>query len=104
MLLVAVWDREEAIVSRGLHEFLYGPDVVCDSRFHRRRDTQGLMNTAEIEKGHVEIHGGCQMLNCFAESETQTSKAAQVCSLAQVGAFHMRRANPRFVRVSADND
>src|SRR4029077_7932112 len=33
-----------------------------------------------------------------------TSKAAQMCPYAQVGAFDMRRANSRFVRVSAHND
>src|SRR5437667_2905450 len=78
--------------------------MVCDSRFHRRCDAQSLMNAAEVEEGHIEIHGGFKMLNCFAESETQASKTAQVRPHAQVGTFDMRRADPRFVRVSADYD
>jgi hypothetical protein len=102
--MVAVWRGWEAIESRGLQEFLYGPDVVCDSRLHGRRDAQSLMNAAEVEEGHIEIHGGFKMVNCFAESETQARKAPQMRPHAQIGAFDVRRANARFFRVSTDND
>src|SRR5271154_6577645 len=44
------------------------------------------------------------MLNSFAKSETQASKAAKVCPHAQVGAFDVRRTDSRFVGVSADYD
>src|SRR5438270_1028188 len=43
-------------------------------------------------------------LNCFAESETQASEASQMRPHAQIGAFDVRRADARFVRVSADYD
>lgn len=62
------------------------------------------MNTAEVEKSHVEIHGGCQMLQRLAESKTQPSEAAKVCSHAQVGAFDMACADMRQLRNSADWD
>jgi hypothetical protein len=104
LLMVASECEEKAIVSPGLQEFLDSPDVVCDSRLHGRRDAQGLMNAAEVEEGHVEVHGGFKMLNCFAESEAQARKATQMRPHAQIGAFDVRGANARFVRVSTDND
>jgi hypothetical protein len=36
------------------------------------------VNAAEVEEGHIKIHGSFQMLNGFAKSETQASKAAKM--------------------------
>jgi hypothetical protein len=62
------------------------------------------MYATEVEEGHIEIHGGFEMVNCFAESETQARKAAKMCPHAQVGAFDVRRADAGFVRFAAHND
>lgn len=51
------------------------------------------MNAAEVEKGHIEIHGGSQMFERLAESQTQSSKAAKVRPYAQVGAFDVACAD-----------
>jgi hypothetical protein len=62
------------------------------------------VNAAEIEKGHIETHGGFQMLQCFAKSETQASETAQMCPDAQIGAFDVRGTDSGFVGVAADYD
>jgi hypothetical protein len=94
----------KAIVSPCLQQFLHGPDVIGKPGLHSRRDTDSLMNTNEIEKGHVQIHGGFQMIETLAESEAQARKTTQVRPNTQVGAFDVRGADSCFVRVSADYD
>jgi len=62
------------------------------------------MYAAEIEKSHVEIHGGAQVFECLAESKTETCKSAQVRSHAEVRSFDMASANVLELRGSADWD
>src|SRR5258705_5358687 len=101
--MVASKYEEKAMISRGLQEFLHRPDVVRESSLHRRRHAESLMYAAEVKKSHVEVNGGGQMFQRFAESQAQARKAAQVRSHAQVGAFDVRSADVCFIRVSGDN-
>src|SRR6266403_1704047 len=77
--------------------------MVGESSLHRRRNAESLMYAAEIEKSHIEINGGGQMLQRLAESQAQTCEAAQMRSHAQVGAFDVRSTDVRFVRVAAND-
>lgn len=94
----------KAIVSPCLQEFLHGPDVIGKPGLHSRRSPEPLMYANEIEKGHVEGHGGFQMIETLAESKAQARETAQMRPNAQIGAFDVRGADSRFVRVSADYD
>jgi len=60
------------------------------------------MYAAEVEKCHVEIHGGAEMFQRFAESETQPSKAAKMCSHAQIGGFDVAGGNASRMRSPDD--
>lgn len=62
------------------------------------------MYAAEIEKGHIEVHGGDQMFVRLAETEAQARKATQLRSDAEIGAFDLRCAYPFNLGVSADWD
>jgi len=60
------------------------------------------MYTAEVEKSHVEIHGGAQMFQRLAKAKAQARKAAKVRPHAQVGAFDVASADSFKLRMSAD--
>ena len=60
------------------------------------------MHTAEVEKSHIKIHGGTQVFECLAESETQSGKAAKVCSHAQVRPFDVAGRNSTRMRIPND--
>lgn len=62
------------------------------------------MNAAEVEKSHVEIHGGTQVFERFAESEARSREAAKMRANAQVSAFNVARADMREIRMTADWD
>jgi hypothetical protein len=48
--------------------------VIGDSSLHCRRNAERFMHAAEVETGHIEIHGGAQMFERLAESKTQPVK------------------------------
>src|ERR1700758_4411994 len=94
----------KAIVSPCLQEFLHGPDVIGNSSLHRGRDAERLMYANEVEKRHVEIHSGPEMVQSLAETQAQARKAPQMSPHAQVGAFNVRGAYTSFVGIAADDD
>lgn len=60
------------------------------------------MYAAEVEKGHIQIHGGAQMFERLAESETQPSEAAKMRTHAQIRSFDVAGRNASRMRVSDD--
>lgn len=60
------------------------------------------MHAAEIEKGHIEIHGGDQMLQRLAESQAQPRKASKMRAYAQIRPFNMTRGDSRGMWVADD--
>lgn len=91
------------MISRGLQQFLNGPDVVCQARLHGGCYAERLMHATEVEKGHVEVNGSGQMLQRLAESKAQPRKAPQVCPNTEIGSLNVGRADVGFVRVAADD-
>src|ERR1700674_2622506 len=104
MLLVAGELGEETIASRSLQEFLNGPDVICDSGLHGRGDSERLMYAAEVEKGHVQVNGGFQVLQRFAEAQTKSRKAPKVCPDGQIGPLDVAGRDSFDLRTPADLD
>lgn len=101
VLLVADALGGEAIVSRGLQEFLHGPDVICQSRLHRGGDAKGLMNTNEVVKSHIERDSSFQVVQLLAERIGKPRKTAKVHSHAQVGAFDVTGRDAFNLRTAA---
>src|ERR1700683_435443 len=76
--------------------------MVCNPGLHRGRNTERSMYATEVEKSHIEIHGGAQMVQRLAEPKTQARKASKMRPHAQVGPFDMGSADSFQLRVSAD--
>jgi len=55
-----------AVASLG-QEFLNGPGVIGESRFHRRSDPKRLMDATEVVKGHVKRNSRLQIVQLFTE-------------------------------------
>jgi len=62
------------------------------------------MHAAKVEKSHVKIHGGAQVFERLAESETQPREAPQMRPHAQVRSFDMASADVFEFRIAADWD
>jgi hypothetical protein len=77
--VVARAQKAGSVASRGLQEFLNGPDVICNSGLHGRGNTERLMYAAEIKERHVQVNRGVQVFQRLAETKTKPRKTAQVC-------------------------
>src|ERR1700682_1671095 len=62
------------------------------------------MYPTEVEKGHLQVNGGFQVVQRFAEAQRKTRKAPEVCPNAQVGPFNVTGRDITRIRVSADWD
>ena len=71
-------------------EFAHTPDVVRDPGSHRRRDSQRLVNSAEIVIREVQTERVPQVFPLLAEAQCQPSHAAHLGSDRQVAAFDNR--------------
>ena len=69
-------------------------------RFHRRCDTQGRMNTAEIVVSKMQSDSGFQMRQLFAERIGEPRKSPHRHSHGQVLPFHKRSADMSGVGVA----
>ena len=96
------------LLLRGRHilgsrnQFFNCPHMIRKTCLHTRRDTERLMYAAKIEKGHVEMNGGFQMVQRFTESQAQAREAAQMCPHRQIGSFDVACGYVARIRVSAD--
>lgn len=60
--------------------------MVRQTRLHRGRYAERVVDAAEVKKGHVEMHGGLEMRKVFAKAQAKPRKAPQVRPKAQIGA------------------
>lgn len=60
------------------------------------------MNAAQIEKGHIEMHGGFEMGQALAKTEAQARKASQMRSHGQIRSFDVASRNTCGMRVACD--
>src|SRR5579863_8085130 len=71
-------------------QFSNRPNVVSQTRSHRRSSTQTRMNTAEIVVGKVQSDGGFQMRQLLAERIGQARKPSTHHAKSQVLPFDVR--------------
>lgn len=60
------------------------------------------MHAAEVEKSHIEIHGGAQMFERLTKAKAQPRESAQVRPHTQIGPLDMGRADAFQLRIPAD--
>src|SRR5258707_12297791 len=102
-LMVAVLQKSETIGrSRGLQEFAHAPDVIRDPRCHRRRDSQRLMDPAEIEECEPKRVGCAKVLPLFTEGVREPCHAAHTHPNRKVLSLNMRCTNAGHIGLAVD--
>ena len=94
-----------AIGSHRLHQqFTEAPDPRRDPRFHRRRDAQGLVNSAEVVPSEVQAVRGPQVFPLLTERIRQAREAAHTHADRQVRALDVRGTDLRWIGIAHDWD
>src|SRR5437764_105724 len=76
--------------------------MTAKSSFHRGRNPQGLMYSAEVVPRDVKRDSGLEVIQLLAEGVNEPRKAPKVHSEVEIRPFDMAGANVCFVRVAGN--
>lgn len=75
--------------------------MIGQTRFHRGRDSETGMNTAEIVVSEMQRNGGFQMRELFAESVCKPRQSAKLHPHREVLPLHVRGGDMVGIRITA---
>ena len=78
--------------------------MIGNSRFHRRSHAQRAMKLAEVVPAEVQCDGRPMVRELLTEAIRQPRQVPDLRPHREILPLHMRRADLRRVRISADHD